>query len=281
MQKISCLVIVFVVILAGPSRPAAQPGPALPDNIKKIIGRNCSVSGCHQGRYPAANMNFEPDKFIGSTWDKPSQEVPDKKIIDASASEKSYLLAKIKGEPGIIGARMPAGRAPLSADEIKAVEAWLASLENDSHQPRGTAGNSGGGDGLDARPEKDRATATRKMAVNKPAFWGTRVINLPTAETLDRGRSLFRISHRFIPAVASGWDGFYGVDGPAFILLSFGYGITDRLMMTVGRTNHDQEWELNADYRVFEPSKDSARPLSGALHIGGSVVSKDEPAGAE
>jgi len=135
MRKILEILIVILVSLASPVRPRCQEQTTLPDNIKSIIGRNCSISGCHQGRYPAGNLNLEPDKFLASVLNAASLEVPGKKIVDPAAPEKSYLLAKIKGEPGIVGARMPANRRPLSADEIKSVEAWVLSLKDNSSRP--------------------------------------------------------------------------------------------------------------------------------------------------
>ncbi len=260
-------VLASLVVLAGlgfPGSAAAAQQPGLPENVKTIIKNSCGVSGCHQGKYPASNHNFEPDKFLSSVLDVPSLEVPGKKLIDTADPEASYLLSKIKGEPGIVGQRMPAGgRDPLPADEIGAIEAWIVSLKNSSPGPAASTG------AAKASPGK----------IKRPAFWGTRIINLPTSETIDKGHVLFRISHRFYPPVSIGWKGFYGLDGPAFVLLSFGYAVTDALMVTVGRTNEDQEWEFYADYRLFGPSGDSGFPLSGALHIGGSVVSAEKPAG--
>jgi hypothetical protein len=98
---------------------------------------------------------------------------------------------------------------------------------------------------------------------------------------LGKGEFLFRVSHRFQPPVSSGWDSFYGFDGPAYILLSFGYGITDNLMVTVGRSRLYQEWEFNADWAVIEQGKNSSLPFSATLHAGGSLVSQDEPQSAE
>src|SRR4030066_335615 len=106
-----------------------------PANIKTIIKQNCGVSGCHSGKYPAAGHNFEPDKFVAAVVDAPSQEMPDLKIVDAATPEKSYLLAKIKGEPGIVGKRMPANRDPLSEEQIRQIEEWIESLGTD---PSGT-----------------------------------------------------------------------------------------------------------------------------------------------
>jgi len=253
---------------------ASGPGQeTVPADVKAIIGHSCSVSGCHRGRFPTGNLNLEPDKILASTLNVPSGEAPDRKYVDTADPEKSYLLAKIKGQPGIVGARMPAQRDPLADDQIKAIEAWIQSLKGSQSaggdSPRVAGGSVGGG----------QAASARKGAARKPAFWGTRIINLPTAETIDKRGVLFRVSHRFFPPLSIGEDGAYGLDGPAFVLLSLGYAITDRFMITVGRTNLNQEWEAYADYRLFELSESSAVPLSGTLHVGASLVGVDKPEG--
>jgi hypothetical protein len=257
----------------------------VPANIKSIIKQNCSVSGCHSGKYPASGHNFEPDKFAATVVDAPSQEMPGLKIVDAAMPEKSYLLAKIKGEAGIVGKRMPANRDPLSEEQIRQIEDWIKSLATGpsgtdvlakpTRPDRGPALNS------PPVPGEGAGQASKPKGFSKPAFWGTRLVNLPTTTTLAKGDILFRISHRFQPPVSSGWDSFYGFDGPAFILFSFGYGITDNLMVTVGRSKLYQEWELNADWAVFEQGEESSLPFSATLHVGGNLVSQDEPRGAE
>ena len=256
-----------------------------PANIKTIIKQNCGVSGCHLGKYPAAGHNFEPDKFVAAVVNAPSQEMPGLKIVDAARPEKSYLLAKIKGEPGIVGKRMPANRDPLSEEQIRQIEDWIKSLGT---EPSGTEVISeptrpDRGPALDSPPvpADGAGQASKPKSFSKPAFWGTRLVNLPTTTTLGKGKFLFRVSHRFQPPVSAGWDSFYGLDGPAFILFSFGYGITDNLMVSAGRSKLYQEWEFNADWAVVEQGKKSSLPFSATLHAGGSLVSQDEPKDAE
>jgi len=263
---------------------AHSPGK-IPSNIKSIIKKNCSVSGCHSGKYPAAGHNFEPDKFAAAVVDAPSQEMPGLKIVDTATPEKSYLLAKIKGEPGIVGQRMPAHRDPLSEEQIRQIEDWIKSLGT------GTPGADrpsrpillDRGPALDSPPvpHDGAGQASEPKGFSKPAFWGTRLVNLPTTTTLGKGEFLFRISHRFQPPVSAGWDSLYGFDGPAFILFSFGYGITDNLMVTMGRSKLYQEWELYADWVLAEQGKTKSLPFSATLHVGGNLVSQDEPKGAE
>ncbi len=96
---------------------------------ERIIKNNCSVIGCHQGKFPTANLNLETGQFPGTVIDVPSREKPDLKIIDKGIPEKSYLFMKIQGSPEIKGKRMPLGKDPLTAEEIQAIANWIISLK--------------------------------------------------------------------------------------------------------------------------------------------------------
>ncbi len=275
----------FLPALGSAPAPQAKDVPA---DVMAIIKQNCSVSGCHQGKYPAAWLNMEPDQFLTSVIDKPSQEAPGRKIVNTADPAASYLLAKIKGEAGISGKRMPLNRDPLATEQIQKIEAWTQSLKKGpaenvedslSESPRSGPFIGSSGEKPEIRQsEAVQASKVQPRGFSKPAFWGTRIINLPTTTTIGRGEFLFRISHRFQPPISSGWDSFFGLDGPAFILFSFGYGISDNLTLTLGRSKLYQEWELYADWLIFEQGEKSPIPLSAALHIGGNLVTQDEPA---
>jgi len=43
-------------------------------------------------------------------------------------SAASYLVAKLKGEAGICGVRMPHNLPPLPKEEIATIEAWINAL---------------------------------------------------------------------------------------------------------------------------------------------------------
>jgi hypothetical protein len=264
----------------------ADVGDQTPASIKTIIKQNCSVSGCHSGKYPAANLSLEPTGFPASVINASSLEVPELKLVDSTSPEKSYLLMKIRGEPGIVGKRMPANRDPLSEDQIRELEEWTRSLKAGPSPPSGPANlASGRGPYLDSSEDTPGKAGwgaeNPAKSFSKPAFWGTRLVNLPTTTTPGRGEFLFRISHRFQPPVSSGWDSFFGFDGPAFILFGFGYGITDSLTACLGRSKLYQEWELSVDWSLLEQGRTTPLPFSATLHLGGSLVSQDEPQGAE
>jgi hypothetical protein len=66
----------------------------------------------------------------------------------------------------------------------------------------------------------------------------TRIINGHSIETLDKGVLEFRIEHRFgdIAGSNGGVQNWYGLDNAADIRFAFEYGITDRLMVGLGRS---------------------------------------------
>ncbi|NIO49715.1 MAG: hypothetical protein GTN73_09825 [Candidatus Aminicenantes bacterium] len=238
--------------------------------VATIFKKHCSVSDCHKGTYPRMNLNLEEDKFLKALLNFPSQEIPSLKFVDKENPEQSYLLMKIKGDKAIVGRRMPLDSPPLRENEIKIIEDWISSLiEAKSKQ-----------EGLLPQIEKTKQEAEFKKEqkeIRKPAFWGTRVINLPTSQTIGKGRFLFRVSHRYFPAIKSGYDSLYGLDGPAVILLSFGYGLSDNLDLSLARTKLDKEVELSLKWLMFEQGKILRLPFSAALYLGGSLVTQSQP----
>ena len=83
------------------------------------------------------------------------------------------------------------------------------------------------------------------------AFHSTQVISLPTAETLAQGEWQFEIAHRFLPAISEGSDAFWGLDGPVNMRLGLGFAPTDRLMLTLARSNLQDNWDLQAKFRAL------------------------------
>jgi len=67
-------------------------------------------------------------------------------------------------------------------------------------------------------------------------FHSSKTANFPTTENLKQGNFVFEISHRF-EKINGGYDNFYGLDGPVNMRISLGYGLTNDLMVTLGRSN--------------------------------------------
>ncbi len=71
----------------------------------------------------------------------------------------------------------------------------------------------------------------------KGIFSTTRIINAHSVETLGKGVLEFRIEHRFgdIAGVDGGGQTLFGLDNSADIRIALEYGITDKLMIGLGR----------------------------------------------
>jgi len=284
MKKNSRMIILSVALAAAPilAWSIGSQNAALPEEVARIIKQSCGVTGCHSGKYPAAGLNFEPEKFLATVLNAPSQELPGLKIVNSGNPENSYLLMKIMGDPQIKGQRMPFKRDPLKNEEIQAIRDWLMSLkENPAGLGMADEDRPSPGESYESSGTSQTAGKMAAPMFDKPAFWGTRLVNLPTTTTPGPGEFMFRISHRFQPPISAGWDEFYGLDGPAFILPEFAYGISDQIAVRLGRSRLYKEWAIGLDWRLLEQGAFSGLPLEATLHFGGSLVSQEWPAGLD
>jgi len=114
----------FGLFLSGGQTP---PSPTVPGDVTAVIKARCLE--CHVGPKPAGKLSLEPDRILASLLDKPTSDDPAVKLIDTAAPEKSYLLAKIRGDRAIRGSRMPVRRPRLPEDELKRLQDWVMSLK--------------------------------------------------------------------------------------------------------------------------------------------------------
>lgn len=83
-------------------------------------------------------------------------------------------------------------------------------------------------------------------------FHASKSMGLPTAETPGKGDFEFEISHRFFPPLTDGLDALYGFDGPTNMRLALGYGLFNSLVITLGRSNVDDNVDLWVKYRAIQ-----------------------------
>lgn len=99
--------------------------------------------------------------------------------------------------------------------------------------------------------------------------------DFPTTTTLGRGDFHFEISHRFQPPMKNGYDANYGLDGPANMRIALGYGVNDRTIVTLGRTNVMDNVDLHVLYRWLELPR-RACPGALAVRLGGAMNTQRE-----
>lgn len=97
-------------------------------------------------------------------------------------------------------------------------------------------------------------------------FKSTRIINGQSIETIAEKHLDFRISHRF-GAVNSGFTNLWGLD-EARIRIGLEYGITDRLMVGVGRSSYQKTYDYFAKYKLLRQSNRRFEPVSITAYAG-------------
>jgi hypothetical protein len=242
-----------ILVLAAPLALAAAVG-AQADRVGMILEKNCLA--CHGGDGPSAGLNLAAAEWFAATVNVASEEQPERKLVDPRRPERSYLLQKVMGSPGIAGGRMPLHGAPLPAADLDTLGAWAQSL----------APAPGAGAALASAP-----------AARRPAFWGSRLINLPTTRMLGKGNLQFLVAHRFYSSVKSGYDSFFGLNGPAAVQVNFAYGVSDRLEFMLDHTNTEHQFELFGKWLLFASRSRSTRPLALTVNGGASVVTQVAP----
>lgn len=225
----------------------------LDEKVAALFGRSCTAAGCHSGPVPMLGLDLTGDNVYRTAFDKASTEKPDLKIIDPGSATTSYLVHKIKGQDGIVGLQMPFSGEKLTPDEIGDIETWIDGLE-----------------------PGDERKALSQSEVAYP-FYGWKVVNLPTTRSLDAGNFLFLISHRFNPPVNDGYDSFFGLDGSGIIYLSLGYAVTDRLLVAVGRSNSEDDVEVQTRYAITRQDGQSNMPLGISAQTSFNFITGDLP----
>lgn len=106
-------------------------------------------------------------------------------------------------------------------------------------------------------------------------FKSTRVVNGHSVETMKKKHLDLRISHRF-GKLNSGAYQFFGLD-QATMRLGFEYGLTDDLMIGVGRSTSQKVYDFFAKYKLLKQSAGARNiPVSITLFGGTGVATVDK-----
>lgn len=126
---------------------------------------------------------------------------------------------------------------------------------------------------LFAQEKKVRWQPSAPVQNDLSLFHSTDVINLPTAETLQKGDFQFEISHRFNTPISAGIGELYGFDGSVTMRIALGYATTDRMLVTLGRSNRDGNIDLRFKYKAIQIRNDIF-PTLVTLRLGGALNGK-------
>jgi hypothetical protein len=111
------------------------------------------------------------------------------------------------------------------------------------------------------------ALTTPATEYTSATFKATRIINGQSVEQMKEGQLDFRIHHRFGP-VNSGAYELWGLD-QSNIFLGLEYGVTDWLMLGVGRSSYQKTYNGSAKFRLLGQSTgEKNSPVSVSLFTG-------------
>ncbi len=111
-------------------------------------------------------------------------------------------------------------------------------------------------------------------------FKSTRVVNGHSVETMRARHLDFRISHRF-GRVNMGAYHFFGLD-QATMRMGLEYGLTNRLMIGVGRSTSEKTYDAFAKYRLLRQSSGPGSfPVSVTLFASAAAATVDREASFE
>jgi len=117
--------------------------------------------------------------------------------------------------------------------------------------------------------EQENPGAGHSVYYTTATFKSTRIINGQSIENVGKGVLDFRISHRF-GELNEGIQNLYGLDN-ATTKFGFDYGITDWLMVGVGRSSFEKEYDGFFKVKIIRQDINNHRPVS-VSYVGGMSV---------
>jgi hypothetical protein len=130
----------FLLAGCGKVKTPTEPPPAEPGGEAfafsriqtEIFSPVCAQAGCHDAGVASGEMVLEAGRSYGEIVDRPSAGRPGLDRVEPGDPERSYLLKKLRGDPDIVGDRMPLTGGPLRQDQIDGIAAWIrAGAPND------------------------------------------------------------------------------------------------------------------------------------------------------
>ncbi len=91
----------------------------------RVFNASCAFSGCHAGPTPQLGMSLATGASFAAIVGVPAVEAPALLRVEPGNAGNSYLVRKLEGTAGIVGARMPLNGAALPQDVINGIRAWI------------------------------------------------------------------------------------------------------------------------------------------------------------
>jgi hypothetical protein len=115
--------------IAGPSPNLTPTFSSIQQEIFQSTDEagRAACATCHRGVIPNINLNFSAGVDSYSLLvNVPSRQRPDLMLVAPGDPERSYLIHKLEGRPGIVGVQMPRNGPPfLTAGQIQVIKRWI------------------------------------------------------------------------------------------------------------------------------------------------------------
>jgi hypothetical protein len=114
-----------------PAQPAALPTPAglqptLASIQANVFTPTCAKSGCHTGAVAQAGLRLDAGFSWAALVNVASSQPPAPTRVIPMDPDGSFLIHKLEGTAGIIGARMPADGPPyLQQATVDVIRQWI------------------------------------------------------------------------------------------------------------------------------------------------------------
>jgi hypothetical protein len=126
---------------------------------------------------------------------------------------------------------------------------------------------------------QDETTVPSQREFVEQTFTATTLINTQTTKVMPAKSWSFEMQHRFgkVGIDSSMVQEFLGLDLPATVRFAFGWSITDRLHIKVGRTNYQKTYDFEGKYLLLRQTTDFSIPVSVALFFNAAVRTERFP----
>lgn len=105
-------------------------------------------------------------------------------------------------------------------------------------------------------------------------FWGTRLVDQQTTETVGKNKFQIEVLHRF-GTIENGVKDLYGIYAPSNISMGVGYGISDRLEIKFQTEKNNKIQELGVKYKILQQNISDTTPISLSYNFDLSVDAHD------
>jgi hypothetical protein len=131
-RKVAGALALLCFAACGTVKSPAEPAPAGPgvaaltitEIQTQIFTPVCAKAGCHAAGSSPSGLVLEAGQSYGNLVGHRAAESPLDRVSPGHP-EASYIILKLRGDPGITGERMPLGGPYLPSAEIDGIAAWI------------------------------------------------------------------------------------------------------------------------------------------------------------